>query len=888
MVSPVPCTPSLMLESGTKIGPYEITSPIGAGGMGEVYKARDTRLDRTVAIKILPEHLADSPERRERFEREARAVSSLNHPHICTLHDVGSDNGIDFIVMEHLKGETLAERLKKGPLRFEDALRYGREIADALDRAHRAGVIHRDLKPGNIMLTKSGAVLLDFGLAKRTGLSEDVSGGSDSAQPTQAKDLTDEGTVLGTFQYMAPEQLEGGEIDARTDIFAFGAVLYEMLTGKKAFTGKSQASLIGAILKDDPPSIASLQPTTPPELDRVLRKCLAKDSDERWGSAHDVGELLSWTRDGVTSTTSERGSLLRSAWALVGVAALATIAGMWIGGPSSVERGDGPVRFSLDVRAAGASALDARGPSVAVSPDGRTVALAVVGTNENLPLLVRDFESLELRRLEETVGAQQPFFSPDGTWLGYWHENKLKKIPAQGGVPQIVCDVGRGTLRGASWGDDGFVYFNEQTIGIFRVPESGGEPELLLTPRPEEDIKAVRFPHVLPGEKALLFAVGHASMDSYDQATITLLSIETGETRALVDRGSNPRYSPTGHIVYGRDGQLLAVPFDLDRLEVTGQPTSVLQGVATSHVWGNAHFAFSRTGTLVYVAGDPDDYSTKTYWIDREGNREPFEVDRHLDEVSISPEGQKVALWEAKGNDDLWSFERTRGTLTRITDRWDNVYPTWMPDGGSIVYVAMPPGDGIVRRAADGTGATEVLFETELTPILGNVSPDGRFLVYSDFDDIWILPLTGDDEPEPLVSASRAQTEPRFSPDGRWIAYVSDESGREEIYVQPFQRAGGRTLISTAGGQKPLWRGDGRELFFYGEGAVQSVPIRTEPEFQAGTPAALFALPGLQDFDVMPDGDRFLVIQRDVSAFPSEVHVVVNWFSELERLVPTN
>jgi serine/threonine protein kinase/Tol biopolymer transport system component len=879
----------LMLSSGTKLGPYEISSPIGAGGMGEVYKARDNRLDRTVAIKILPEHLAENPERRERFEREARAVSSLNHPHICTLHDIGIHDGIDFIVMEYLEGETLADRLKKGPLRFEDALHYGRQIADGLDKAHRHGVVHRDLKPGNIMLTKAGAVLLDFGLAKRTGLAGDATGGSDSAQPTQAKDLTDEGTVVGTFQYMAPEQLEGGEIDARTDLFAFGAVLYEMLTGKKAFTGKSQASLIGAILKDDPPAISRLQPTSPPELDRVLKKCLAKDTDERWASAHDVSEILTWICDGATSEANRHAPRSRNAAILVGVALSAGALGAWLGGVSSEGPVDGPTHFSFDAGSDGGAWLEPEGPSVAVSPDGRSIAFVTQRLGQDGPIWVRDLESLELRPLPETNGARVPFFSPDGRWIAYWHEGQIKKVPVRGGVPQTIDSVTAiGAVRGASWGENNFIYFNEQTLGIFRMPAAGGEPELLLAPHPDEAIKTVRFPHVLPGERALLYVAGPASMDSYDQATIMLLSLETGETRRLVEGGSNPRYSSTGHILYGRAGQLLAIPFDPERQRVTGEPRAVLAGVATTHSWGSAHFGLSRTGTLVYVPGAPEDYFTSTSWFDLEGNREPFQVARDLFEVVISPEGNNVAVWESKGNEELWSFDLSRQTLTRITDRWDNVYPRWTADGKSIAYVAMPPGHGIVRKAADGTGAPEVLLETDSVPILGNVSPDGRVLIYSDDGDIWLLPLTGEAEPEAIVVAPRAQTDPRLSPDGNWIAYVSDESGHNEIYVQPFRGSGSRTLISIGGGRHPEWRGDGQELFFYGENALQSVTIRTEPEFQAGTPTILFERPNLHDYDVMPDGTRFLVIERDVSSYPSAVHVVVNWFDELDRLVPAN
>ena len=710
-----------MLASGTKLGPYEIMSPIGAGGMGEVYKARDTRLDRTVAIKILPEHLAGSSEMRERFEREARAVSGLNHPHICRLYDIGSHDGIDFIVMEHLEGETLAERLKKGPLRFEEALRYAREIADALDKAHRHGVVHRDVKPGNVMLTKPGAILLDFGLAKespaRRGLGED-----ESDAPTHQKPLTDAGAVLGTFQYMAPEQLEGGEIDARTDIFTFGTVLYEMVTGKKAFTGKSQASLIGAILKDDPPSISSLQPTTPAELDRLLRKCLAKDPDERWGSLHDVAEFLSWIGDAPRESDSHKRS--RSTPWILAVTGWAVAIGAWMWSGLPKDPANTPVRFSIDTSGTEGVQLTARSTAMAVSPDGQTVVFVTSAFSAIAPspLYARDLGSLELRSLPGTEGANSPAFSPDGEWVAYQSrpDRKLKKIRLQGGAPQTICDIEATSVRGISWGESDFVYFNQQPLGIFRVSANGGAPELLLAPNADDDVKTYRLPFVLPGGRNLLFVTGFASMDSYDEATISVLSLETGDVKVLIEGGSNPRYSPSGHVVFGRNGAIMAAPFDLDQLELTGQPKSVVSGVMTSHAWGVGQFHFSETGTLAYLPGVPENYYPKISWVDRAGHAEPFAVaSRDFREVRFSPDGRKVALRESKGNDDIWSYDVGRGTLTRITSRWDNASAVWAPDSGSILYNALDPGSGVVRRAADGSGVEEVLLRSPpASPIL--------------------------------------------------------------------------------------------------------------------------------------------------------------------------
>ena len=857
---------------------------------GEVYKARDTRLERTVAIKILPEHLAGSSEMRERFEREARTVSRLNHPHICRLYDIGSHDGIDFIVMEHLEGETLAERLKKGPLRFEEALRYGREIADALDKAHRQGVVHRDLKPPNIMLTKSGAILLDFGLAKESPTRRSLGEGASDA-PTHQKPLTDAGAILGTFQYMAPEQLEGGEIDARTDIFALGAVLYEMLTGKKAFTGKSQASLIGAILKDDPPSIASLQPTTPPELDRLLRKCLAKDPDERWGSSHDVAELLSWIRDSDASkTSSSQGGSRATAWILAGVAGWAVALGAWIWPESPANRVGKPMRFAIDTSSTEQVQLTSRTAAMAISPNGDTMVYVTspAGVIDPSPFYVRDFETFATRPLPGTEGAHSPFFSPDGAWLGFSLNNELRKIRLQGGAPRTICEAGAFNVRGATWSDDGLIYFNQQGLGIFQVSADGGIPKLVIAPDAGAGVKTFRLPFALPDRNGFLFVAGSASMDSYDEATISVFSPNSGETKVLIEGGSNPHYSPTGHIVYGRDGGLVAVPFDIDRLEVTGVPSPVASGVVTSHAWGISQFDISRNGTLVYLPGVPGDIFPKTLWVDRSGHVETFGLSRDFRELRFSPDGRRIAFRESKGNDDIWTYDVVRGTMTRVTSRWDNAFPVWMPDGNSILYLVLIPGPGLVRKAADGTGIEEVVFESDAFFWPGSVSPDGQNVFGGLEGDIWIVPLTEELEPRVFIESPFAELQPRFSPDGQWLAYVSDESGRQEIYVQPFPGPGSRISISTRGGRNPVWRRDSKELFFLGDNELLSVAIETDPTFRAGTTSVVFERPNIIDYDVMPDGNRFLVIEENLDASPTEIHVVVNWFEELERLVPTN
>ena len=648
----------MALSAGTKLGPYEILAPIGAGGMGEVYKATDTRLERTVAIKVLPSHVASNPDVRARFEREARAVSSLNHPHICTLHDIGHQDGVDFIVMEHIEGETLADRLKKGALPFDDALQYGIEIADALDKAHRQGVVHRDLKPGNIMLTKSGAKLLDFGLAK---LSVAGSGPDLSALPTEQKSLTQPGAILGTFQYMAPEQLEGKEADARTDVFAFGAVLYEMLTGHRAFEGKSQASLIGAILKDEPPPISTVQTMTPPALDHVVQRCLAKDPDDRWQTASDVLHELKWTSKegspavGVAPAESARAGRrgvtpVLAAW-LVG----AIMAGVAVWALTSHAPDASLKRLSVSLPAEAPYA----GPGGhALSPDGtRLVYGAVVGGRRQL--YTRALDRFDPQLMPGTEDAATVFFSPDGEWVGFvtQPENKLKKVSVHGGPPLTLCDA---IFLGGSWGAEDAIVFVAQSGGglsLARVSASGGEPEVLTTP---DIAKGERhgWPQILPGGEAVLFSI---TSGSFNVGQIAVLSLETGEYRTVVEPGYNAQYVPSGHIVYTVGGALMAAPFDVDGLETTGAPGPVLEGILTNPGLGGTSFAFSRDGSLAYVPGGSTPVAAATLaLVDREGVASPLvEAPRFYTLPRFSPDGQRVAVTiRVEGDRDIWIYER--------------------------------------------------------------------------------------------------------------------------------------------------------------------------------------------------------------------------------------
>lgn len=615
---------------GRRLGPYEILSAIGAGGMGEVYRARDTRLDRIVAIKVLPTHLADRSELRERFEREARVVASLNHPHICTLYDIGHQDGIDFLVMEYLEGETLGQRLLKGPLPLEQVLQYAIEIADALDKAHRKGVTHRDLKPGNIMLTKSGTKLLDFGLAK---LKQEVAPANVqlSELPTADDPLTAQGTIVGTLQYMAPEQLESNEVDARTDIFAFGAVVYEMATGKRAFEGKSQASVIGAIMHFDPPPMSSLQPMTPPALDRVVKKCLAKEPDQRWQTASDLCGELKWIAEGGSQVMSVptaapkairvfgRQTLIISVGTLLLGAAISGIA-IWNLKPTTPR----PVTRTVITLPPGQqlAGLDL-GPAVALSPDGTHLAYAAIqGGSRHIYL--RAMDSLEAKPIPGTEGAVNPFFSPDGQSLGFFADGKLKRVSVNGGAVLILGNAA--VPRGASWGNQGTIALAPLSAGTLQqVSDSGGAPQTLT--RFEKGEIGHRWPEFLPDGNAILFTT--SSTGFFTNPKVAIQSLGTGERRNLIPGATEPRYAPSGHLVYAQGATLMAVPFDPQRLTATGAAVPMVDGVLQSLTTGAAQYSFSATGSLVYVPGSVQGTQRRLVWVSRNGAEQPLAAPTH-------------------------------------------------------------------------------------------------------------------------------------------------------------------------------------------------------------------------------------------------------------------
>jgi serine/threonine protein kinase/Tol biopolymer transport system component len=883
----------MTLPAGSRLGPYEILSAVGAGGMGEVYKARDTRLERTVAVKVLPSRLSENSEFRQRFEREAKTISQLSHPHICTLHDVGNQDGVEYLVMEFLEGETLAERLAKGPLPLEQVLRYGIEISDALEKAHRQGIVHRDLKPGNVMITKSGVKLVDFGLAKLALPAPGSVVSSLSVVPTQAEmGITTQGRILGTYQYMAPEQLEGRETDGRTDIFALGLLLYEMATAQKAFSGNSQASLIVAIMHSESPSISSAKPMTPPALDRVVKTCLAKDPDDRFQTAHDVKLQLQWIAEGGSAVglpapvAAKRKSREKLAWALVPVAALAAAAATVL----IIRLRTEPlrvVRSSLLPPEKSSFAFEF-GP-MALSPDGSRMAFVATSSGINM-LWVQPLSGASAQPLAGTDGASNPFWSPDSRYLGFFANRKLKKIEASGGPPQTLADASLG--RGGSWNREGVILFAPNSReSIYRVPAAGGE----VSPVTKLDAGASelshRWPVFLPDGRRFLY-LAQNSLGAGEKNGIYAVSLDGGERKFLFNANTNVAYTPPGHLLFYRDRTLLARPFDPKSLRFTEEAFPVAEDVQYFATFAQAVFAASDQGLLAYQTGVSGG-QTQLTWLDRAGKPTgTVGAPGHLATPRMSNDGRRVAvrILDPQSVGDIWIYDLERNTRTRFTfDPLDDFGPLWSRDDSRVLFSAArkSPGD-IYQRDSAGTAKEKPLLSSNAFKMALDWSPDGRVLLLQVDDprmptqmDLWTY-SAADGKATPFLQSASNEILGRFSPDGRWIAYVSNESGKEEVYVVPFPGPGGEWQISTAGGRAPIWTRGGREIVYQAPGdEIMAVEVRAAPTFQAGIPKALFKTslrppPGAH-LDVTPDGERFLVNLRPDEQVSDPMTLVQNW-----------
>ncbi|PYQ10648.1 MAG: hypothetical protein DMH00_10485 [Acidobacteria bacterium] len=886
----------MTLTAGSRLGPYEILTLIGAGGMGEVYKARDTRLDRTVAIKVLPSRLSLSQEARLRFDREAKAVSSLNHPHICTLHDVGQQEGVEFLVMEYLEGETLAARLEKGPLALDQVLRTAIEIASALDKAHRQGLIHRDLKPANVMLTKSGAKLLDFGLAKLQGLEAGSSTAGVSALTTEGRNLTAEGTILGTFAYMAPEQLEGKEADARTDLFALGVLIYEMATGKRAFQGKSQASLISAIMSFDPQPISALQPMTPPALDRVVKVCIAKDPDERWQTSHDVMLQLTFIAEGGPQAASSASVAARRGrenlgWIVAGVLLLAGLAAIALY----------PRQSTPDARVIRLSVSPPEGStveSISVSPDGRRLAFVAMGPDGRTLLWLRPLDSYAAQPLVGTEGAAWPFWSPDNRSLGFFAQGKLKRIDAAGSLLQTLCDASDDP-RGGTWNQDGIILFSPNFGSPLHQVSAGGGTSTPVTALDASQAETShRWPSFLPDGRHFIYLVRSAQPD---HRGIYVASLNSKDARRLVSVESSAAYAAPGYLLFVRERILMAQPFDATKFQISGDSFPVAEGVGSFGESGPTGYApFSASGTGVLAHGSVAARMTQLVWFDRTGQPlGPIGPPGTYTEPALSPDGQRVALGRddpKTGRSDLWVLDLSRGVLSRFTFHPSNDYwAVWSPDGSRIVWASDRAGhDDLYLKPSSGASQDELLLESDHVKWPDDWSRDGRFIVYEESNptnpktlvDLWVLPLSADRKPFPFLRTEFNETHAQLSPDSRWMAYVSDESGRAEVYVQTFPRAGGKRQVSTDGGDQPQWRRDGRELFYLApEGKLMAAEVKGGPTFEAAVPVPLFGVrvPAVSigsfrnHFVVSPDGQRFLVNTIAEGASSSPITVVLNW-----------
>ena len=880
-------------------------SPLGAGGMGEVYRARDTRLERTVAIKVLSSSPALSPDLRQRFEREARTISQLNHPHICTLHDIGSDNGTDFLVMEYLEGETLAQRLKRGPLPLDELLKIGTEIADALDRAHRAGSVHRDLKPGNIMLTKSGPKLLDFGLAKPVAMGATAGSGSapllsaalTMTSPSPQSPLTQQRALVGTVQYMSPEQVQGLEADARSDIFAFGAVLYEMASGKRPFDGKSQIKVASAILEDQPVALRTLDPRVPPELERLLSACLNKDPQARFQCAHDLKLEQSWVRESCKERKAERAvaKMTVGVWWVAAAIVLAIVAGvtalLWLRAPTpnSVEAYLLPTdktSFTLNID-------DAAGP-VVLSPDGKHVAFVAQEQQGTNRVYVRTLDNRDAKPVPGTENATYPFWSPDSKSLGFYSSGILRRVSLEGGPVLDICSVVR--FRGGSWGPQGIIFTPDTTAGIFQVaPQPNSTPVQVTTPTANQTTN--RWPFILPDGKHFLYlAANHLTQGPGTHSDIYFASLDGKENHFVVASESNALYA-RGYLMWEQTGSLLAQPFDPGAGKLSGEAEPIAVGVGYNPSTWRAAFDVNENGTLVYQAGLGAG-GGQLLLFGRDGKSVPIPDSSAFMDVRISPDGKRAAALTTGTSHQIWLLDLDRGTRARFTFEYTSDGIAWSADGKYPFYSTIGRPNRIVRKATDGSGQETTIW-TNSTPVhIGEVSPDAEnVLLVQSYEKIpfttLLVRLTPGAEPRPITSDERRTPAHHadFSPDGKWVVYTSGETDRNELYVTSVLH-GGKYQLTSTGGTLRRWSADGKTIYFVTrDGSVYVMPITVrDNSIDAGKPQLLFNAAGLvpmgffnRSWDATRDGSRFLVNVTGERADQSRAVLVTNWPARLKK-----
>ncbi len=914
----------MFLPAGTRLGPYEIVAPLGAGGMGEVYRATDSTLKRQVAVKILPPLMAADPDRLARFQREAEVLASLNHPHIAAVYGLEHAADMKGLVMELVEGPTLADRIERGAIPVDEALPIAREIAEALEAAHAQGIIHRDLKPANIKVREDGTVkVLDFGLAKLTeSAPSGVSGVSDPSQSptlTSPAARTEMGIILGTAAYMSPEQARGRSVDKRTDIWAFGAVLYEVLTGARAFDGEDVTEMMAAVVKSTP-NWAALPADVPQPVVTLIQRCLAKDRNERIGDISVARFVLAdhATLSGVHGPAVSPTPRWRQARPLAFAAILLVGAaiGMSLGGVIPWQSSPVPLITHLQMGVAPADSL-LRSFSVrpsrtamAISPDGRVVVFSGAG-GDTRQLYLRPLDRSDATPLPGTEGAVGPFFSPDGAWIGFWGDNKIKKVPTAGGPPLTICDAPPGNIWGASWAEDGTIFFASRT-GIARVSASGGT----LSTVTEPDGKRHLLPHPLPRGNALLIteitSVDHGA-SRWDGANVILRSMDNGQERVVLSGAADARYVDTGHLVYMKTGTLMAVPFDLESLELTGAPMALIEGVMQAvnapnlaDETGAGQYAVSDSGTLVYAGGGIGPvFHRSLVWVGRDGTVQPVATAPAGPFLNprLSPDGRRIAVSVRQGAtraSDLWVYDAERGAPTRVSFDGANA-AIWSPDSKRLVYGA----GRLFVTNADGTGKPEQLTAGDDNQTPSSWASGSGAIAFlqrtaGDLNGIWVLPFNGDRKPTLFMESRFTLWHPAFSPDGRWIAYVSNESGEAEVYVQPYPGPGEKVRVSTAGGSEPIWTSRGRDLLYRSGGPDEqqflSAAIVSLSPFRTGTPRVLFrAKPGEYDrtapvsaWDANADGQRLLLLRNHASTDKpvTAMHVVLHWTDELKRRVP--